>query len=268
LKHKMIAARPQDLQPFSLAVAAYRQVWLARDELLRLGVVPFVPLYLLFRMLETVQGAMYAEMAKGEAANIPLIIDGSIQSLLIGLGLMVVISIFNVNWIRQMTLGHAAAPGLGLQLGGRHLRFAVFMLLLIAGTFCTAIVISIILTFAGLTSLSLPISMLVLIIGYMMLLVRLSPSWIGVAIDAPMPLSIAWKRTTGQTSRIIVALMLSALPAFVAQSLLGAIFFNTGLAEAAPLAFSALSSFISLVYMAVQLNLFVLAYPRFVSETV
>jgi hypothetical protein len=83
-----------------------------------------------------------------------------------------------------------------------------------------------------------------------------------------MQLSIAWRRARGQTARILVGLMLSALPAFVAQSLLGTIFFNTGLVEAAPLAFSALSSFISLAYMAVQLNLFVLAYPRFVSETV
>ena len=83
-----------------------------------------------------------------------------------------------------------------------------------------------------------------------------------------MPFGIAWKRTTGQTGRVVMGLMLAALPAFVAQSLLASIFFNTGLVSAAPLAFSALSSFISLAYMAVQINLFVLAYPRFVSETV
>ena len=47
-----------------------------------------------------------------------------------------------------------------------------------------------------------------------------------------------------------------------------AIFVSFNLIEAAPLAFSVLSAFISLAYMSVQLNLFVLAYPRFVSETV
>jgi hypothetical protein len=62
--------------------------------------------------------------------------------------------------------------------------------------------------------------------------------------------------------------MLTALPAFAAQSMLVALFQGLGLLEAAPLAFSVLSSFISLAYMAVQLNLFVLAYPRFVSEIV
>lgn len=264
----MITARPQDLQPFSLAVAAYRQIWLARDELLRLGVIPFIPLYLLFRMLETVQTAMYAEMQKGPAADIVAITDGSIRSLLIGAGLMVVIGIFNVNWIRQMTLGREAVPGLGLQLSGRHLRFVVVMLAIVAAVFVAVFVTIFILTLVGLGALAMPMSMLILIIGYLMLLVKLSPSWIGIAIDAPMPFGTAWKRTTGQTGRVVMGLMLSALPAFIAQSLLGTIFFNTGLVDAAPLAFSALSSFISLAYMAVQINLFVLAYPRFVSETV
>jgi len=181
---------------------------------------------------------------------------------------MAVIGIFNVNWIRQMTLGREAAPGLGLNITGRHLHFVVVMLAIVAVVFVMVFVTIFVLTLVGLGALAMPISMLILIIGYLMLLVRLSPSWIGIAIDAPMPFGTAWKRTHGQTSRIVIGLMLSALPAFVAQSLLGAIFFNTGLVEAAPLAFSALSSFISLIYMAVQINLFVLAYPRFVSETV
>ncbi|MBI2254523.1 MAG: hypothetical protein HYU58_07895 [Proteobacteria bacterium] len=264
----MNTARSEDLQPFGLAVTAYRQIWLARDELLRLGIIPFIPLYLLFRLLETVQTAMFVEMEKGKAADMTVIMDGSVRSLLIGLGLMVVIGVFNVNWIRQMTLGREAVPGLGLQLSGRHLHFVIVMLAIVAAVFVIVFVAILVLTLVGLGALAMPISMLILIIGYLMLLVRLSPSWIGIAIDAPMPFGTAWKRTLGQTSRIVIGLMLSALPAFVAQSLLGAIFFNTGLAEAAPLALSALSSFISLVYMAVQINLFVLAYPRFVSETV
>jgi hypothetical protein len=264
----MITARPQDLQPFALAVAAYRQVWLARDELLRLGIIPFVPLYLLFRLLETVQTAMYLEMQKGQGADITAITDGSVRSLMIGAGLMAVIGIFNVNWIRQMTLGREAAPGLGLQIGLRHAHFVIVMLAIVAAVFVAVFVTIFVLTLVGLGALAMPLSMLILVVGYLVLLVRLSPSWIGIAIDAPMPFGTAWRRTKGQTGRVVVGLMLSALPAFVAQSLLAAIFFNTGLVEAAPLAFSALSSFISLAYMAVQISLFVLAYPRFVSETV
>lgn len=264
----MITAPPLDLHPLNLAVAAYRQMWLGRDELLRLGIVPFIPLYLLFRLLETVQMAAYLEMQKGQAADVTVILDGSIDSMLIGLGLMAVVGIFNVNWIRQMTLGRDAAPGLGLQITGRHLRFILFMVALVAIVFAATVTVSLVLTLIGLAGISMLIATLMLIFGYMLLLIRLSPSWIGIAIDAPMPLSVAWRRCRGHTARIVIALLLSALPAFTAQSLLGAIFFNTGLVEAAPLAFSAVSSFISLVYMAVQLNLFILAYPRFVSETV
>lgn len=239
-----------------------------RDELLRLGIVPFIPLYLLFRMLETIQTATYLEMQKGKNADLTLIMDQSIQSLFIGLGLMVVISIFNVNWIRQITLGRSATPGLGLHMTSRHLRFIIFMMAIIAIVFFATIAATLILILANLAPIAMLLSMLILVLGYLLLLIRLSPSWIGIAIDALMPLKTAWHRSRGQTGRIMISLMLSAIPVFIAQSLLGAVFFNTGLVETAPLAFSAISSFISLIYMAVQINLFVLAYPYFVSETV
>ncbi len=110
--------------------------------------------------------------------------------------------------------------------------------------------------------------MLVMVIGYLTLFTRLSPAWIGIALDAPMPLKTAWARTRGQGGRLAAALLLLAVPAFAAQSVLAIVFASLGLLTAAPLAFSALSSFISLAYMAVQVTLFVLAYPRFVAETV
>lgn len=264
----MITSRQPDLQPFALAVAAYRRTWAERDELLRLGVLPFIPLYLLFRALEKVQTGMYAEMQKGAGADPSALIDAITRMTLIGLGLVLIIGFFSVNWIRQMTMGRAAAPGLGLNLGRRHFHFAAVMLALVVVAFAASLIISMAFSLLGLTQLALLVSMLVMVAGYLMLLTRLSPSWIGIALDAPMPFKTAWRRTAGQGGRLVGALMLTALPAFAAQSLLGMLFVSFGLLEAAPLAFSVLSSFISLAYMAVQLNLFVLAYPRFVSETV
>lgn len=264
----MIATPQPDLQPLSLALAACRRTWAERDELLRLGILPFVPLYLLFRALEKVQTGMYGEMQRGAEADPSVLIDAVTRMTLIGLGLIFAIGFFSVNWIRQMTMGRAAVPGLGLNLGRRHVHFSVVMLALVVVAFGASVVVSLVFSLLGLTQLALLISMLVMVIGYLMLLTRLSPSWIGIALDAPMPFKTAWRRTAGQGGRLIGALMLTALPAFAAQSLLGILFVSFGLLEAAPLAFSVLSSFISLVYMAVQLNLFVLAYPRFVSETV
>jgi hypothetical protein len=268
LTDTMIATPQPDLQPLALAIAAYRRGWAERDDLLRLGVVPFIPLYFLFRVLEQVQNGMYAEMQKGAGADPDLLIDAILQMTMAGLGLIIVIGFFSVNWIRQMTMGRAAAPGLGLNIGKRHFLFAFVMLALVTVPFGAALVVSMVFSLLGLTQLALLLSMLVMVIGYLLLLTRLSPSWIGIALEAPMPLETAWRRTAGQGGRLVGALMLTAMPAFAAQSLLVALFQGLGLLEAAPLAFSVLSSFISLAYMAVQLNLFVLAYPRFVSETV
>ncbi|WP_374384999.1 hypothetical protein [Dongia sp.] len=264
----MIAAEPQDLQPFSLALAACRRTWAARDDLLRLGFVPFIPLYFLFRSLEGLQRAMYAEIEKGATADPSLLADLITRMTFTGIGLIAVIAVFSVNWIRQMTLGRSAAPGLGEFHVARHLHFALVMLGLVIVAFVASLVISVVLTLVGLSQVALLLSMLVMVIGYLMLLTRLSPSWIGIAIGAPMAFGTAWKRTAGQGGRLVAGLLLTAVPAFIAQSLLASIFVSFNLIDAAPLAFSVLSAFISLAYMAVQLNLFVLAYPRFVSETV
>ena len=264
----MIPSHQQNLQPVPLASAACRRVWAERDDLLRLGVVPLVPLYLLFRTLESLQTTIFAELQKGPAGEPATLIDAVLRMSLASLGLLMVVSVFSVNWIRRMTLGRAAVPGLGLNLGRRHLSFTLVMILLVAVPFVVSLVISTILSLVGLVSIALLASMLMMTIGYLVLLTRLSPAWIGIAIDAPMPFKIAWERTRGQGGRLIGALLITAFPAFAAQWLLAMMFFGLGLLAAAPLAFSALSSFISLVYMAVQVSLFVLAYPRFVSETV
>jgi hypothetical protein len=258
----------QDLQPLALAIAACRRVWAERDDLLRLGVIPFIPLFFLFRLLESIQIAMMGEMQKGAAVDMTVLTDLIGQMSLASLGLIAVISIFSVNWIRQMTLGHDGVSGLGLHVTGRHFRFCVLMLAMVLVSFLASLIVSTVLTLVGFATLALFLSMLVMVVGYLALFTRLSPSWIGIALDARMPFSMSWQRTRGQGGRMVAALLIIAVPAFIAQSLLLSIFAAMGLLEAAPLAFSALSSFVSLAYMAVQITIFVLAYPRFVAETV
>lgn len=264
----MIPPRQQDLLPMPLAIAACRRVWAARDELLRLGIVPFIPLDLLFRALQSIQTTMFTELQKGASADPALLIDTMLRMVLTSLGLIAVISIFSVNWIRQMTMGRTAVPGLGLNLSQRHLHFVFVMIMLVVITFGASLAISTLFSLIGLAPVGLLASLLVMVIGYLILLTRLSPAWIGIALDAPMPFKLAWQRTRGQGGRLVGALLITAFPAMAAQWVLGLIFYGTGLLEAAPLAFSALSTFISLAFMAVQINLFVLVYPRFVSETV
>jgi hypothetical protein len=100
------------------------------------------------------------------------------------------------------------------------------------------------------------------------LIVRISPSWIGIALDAPMPLRVAWRRTAGQGFRLLIALLAVEVPLMVLQQLVGGVFAITGLIQLAPLTFTLVTAAIQLTGTAVQLAILVTAFPHFLRETV
>ena len=100
------------------------------------------------------------------------------------------------------------------------------------------------------------------------LIARLSPSWIGIAIDAPMRLSLAWKRTAGQGFKLVVAMLAVEVAAMVGQQIVAGIFLVTGLGDLAPMTYLLVTAVIDLVSVAVELAVLVTAFPYFLRETV
>jgi hypothetical protein len=242
--------------------AGVRRCWAARDHLLRLGVVPVAALVAILAPLERAMEAAAPKVGATEVA------DPSAASavMLFGLCYYAAMTVFAVNWLRQLTLGSTAVPGLGLNLATRHLRF---LLLVLASAFLTgilAVILMLVLGSIGFAGILTALLLSLLVWGALM--VRISPSWIGIAIDARMPLAIAWRRTAGQGFKLLVALLAIQVPLMFAQLAVSVFFQATGLEVAAPLTFILLTAVLQLIGTATQLSIMVTAFPHFLRETV
>jgi len=106
------------------------------------------------------------------------------------------------------------------------------------------------------------------VLAWAVVIARISPSWIGIAIDAPMPLAIAWRRTAGQGFKLLIALLAIDVPLMFARELVGGIFAFTGLLEYLPGTLTLITAVLQLVGTAAQLAILATAFPYFLRETV
>jgi hypothetical protein len=191
-----------------------------------------------------------------------------VQGLMLAVAYGFVIAVFSVNWLRQLTLGPKAAPGLGLAVGMRHLRFFCAVLAIAMAAMLPVMLLYpifiIVLQSEAATWAGVAMAFLV----WASLIARLSPSWIGIAIDAPMRLSLAWKRTAGQGFKLVVAMLAVEVAAMVAHHVIALLFSITGLADLAPMTYLLTTAIIDLVAVAVELAVLVTAFPYFLRETV
>jgi hypothetical protein len=249
----------RDIHIGPLMAFAVRRAWLARDHLLRLGALPSLALLIAALPAMDVLGAML----RGSDA----LADADTGRLApLGICYALIVSVFAVNWIRQLTLGQHAVPGLGVNLGLRHLKFLLFQVaiafaMLIGSTFLSMLLHP--LGIPGMLS-----AVMLGLLAWLAMIARLSPSWIGIAIDARMPASVAWKRTAGQGFKLVLALLAVEVPAMIAGQLAAMLFAVTGLSEAAPFTFLAVLWVIELIRISVQISVLVVAYPLFLRETV
>jgi hypothetical protein len=241
------------------------RAWAARDDFIRLSVVPLVALLVI--LLPLLHAADMIRQTAAITGRVPDDDPGlGAPLLLVAYG--AIVAIFSVNWLRQLTLGRSAAPGLGLAVSVRHVRFffatiaisvvAVLPMIVVAPVFVVAI--------GGLGGIiSAAVMFFVVWAG---LTARLSPSLIGIAIDAPMPVRIAWRRTKGQGFKLVFALLAVEIAAMLAVQILDTLFDATGLLTAAPMTYLLLTAVIGLVTIALQLAILVSAFPLFLRETV
>lgn len=264
----MNTSRQQDLQPFPLAIAACRRVWAERDQLLRLGIVPLLLTFAMNVWMQYLYKDLLDVVARGEQPDPEMVNTLWTPSVLIGLASWFIAIVFAINWMRLLVLGDGAVRGLGLALSVRHLRLTALVLLVQMGLGIAVGLIWVILAMIA------PISALLFVVGvgliviYAVIMLRLVPVWVGIAIDAPMSFRQSWDRTAGYGLRLLVAIILVTALILAMQALLTAISAMLGLLQAAPLAVLFLSLIIQFGMMACFCTIFVLAYPRFVSETV
>lgn len=258
--------RDRNVQVWPLVTTSVRRCWAARDEFLCLGILPVTLLVLVTSPLHDLMEEFRRAEALGQSALVQAMSDAAPEVTLLNLCLTATYCLFAVNWVRLMTLGPAAVNPLGLSIGIRHLRLFAFMVAIAVVTAIAALLLAFLLLGFGATGiLTALVFGTVLWIGFVL---RLSPRWIGMAIDAPMPMAIAWKRTRGQGIKLFLALLLIEIPALVAEQVVGIVFQLTGLIAMAPYTFFFLICSIEMVRLAVQLGALLAAYPQFVRETV
>jgi hypothetical protein len=259
----MIVEPKREILLGPLLRTGFRRSWAARDHFLRLAIMPVAAMLCI---LVPLQQVMFEAMAAARPNQIPE--DGGAMPLvaLLAVAYAATLAVFSVNWLRQLTLGMDAAPGVGLSLSGRHLRFFLLFLATSVGTGFIAVILMLLLAGFGMPGVIAAVLASLLI--WAALVVRISPSWIGIALDAPMPLKTAWKRTAGQGFKLLVALIAVEVPLMVVEHLVEAVFATTLLIQYAPLTFVLITAVLQLIGIAVQLAILVTAFPYFLRETV
>jgi hypothetical protein len=243
------------------------RAWAARNEFIRLAIVPVVVLLLIAAPLQ--EALIGARAGLNAPAATPPDLGAMMQGMLLALLEGAVIALFALNWIRQLTLGRSAVPGLGLAITARHFRFLSVMLAITVAVMLPSTV------GAAIALVTLPNSavgvLAIFVMGMLLwiaLISRLSPAWIGIAIDARMPLSIAWSRTAGQGFKLVLAVLAVEVMTMIVQQFVSAILAVVGFITIAPYSFMLVVVTIGLAGLAAQISVLVTAFPHFLRETV
>lgn len=251
----------RNIQVWPLIVAGLTRCWSARDDLLRLGVIPVI---LDFLIMMPMIGMLPIFMA--DPPDSTAVANATPTALLLILSHAAVTSVFSVNLLRVLTLGSSSGSFLGLDIRGRHLRYFFFRVGV--GLLTLVVLMLLVVILQGFGRLGVGTGVILATLFYMTLIVRLTPCWIGIAIDAPMPFLVGWRQTRGQGAKLVLVLIMITVGGIIAEQLVGIVFHATGLVSAAPLAFIFLICVAEMILVALQLAALLAAYPQFVRETV
>lgn len=257
-----------DLQPWPLAMAAFRRVWQERDDLMRLAAIPVIAAFVFNIWFQPYAEVMFGAMQPNEQPDFTRLEQVQGPIIMFWLANWFFIAVFAVNWMRHLVLGDTGAPGLGLNLGRRHLRMWLHLVgLQLAVLVAFFVFVTLLLMIAPVAAI-IYAAMILYLIWCLIVVVRLTPVWVGIAIDAPMKLREAWRRSAGLGVKLAVAFVVVSFALFFLQTIFVTLSASFGVIQAAPLALSFISVVIQFIMFAAIGAVFVLAYPRFVSETV
>jgi len=248
------------------------RAWTAREDFIRLAIVPLILLLVIAAPLRDALLGLHVDL-DGQAPGGATPPRPDAGALLQGIGLALLegaaFAIFVVNWVRQLTLGRTAVPGLGLAIAGRHVRFLLVMLAIVIGVTLPGMILAAIVIIALQDSAAGILATVVLgMLLWTALIARLSPAWIGIAIDARMPLAVAWARTAGQGFKLVLAVLAVEVMTMLLHEFITQVLMLAGFIAMAPYSYMLLSMVVGLAGLAAQVAILVTAFPHFLRETV
>lgn len=222
--------RRQALPVMLLVKTALQLLWQQRDDALRLGLVPTLILFGGFLYASDALLALAAMAQSGTQDEMPAGIIGGLLTL--SAAIFVGMSLLTVNWLRFLLLGPMGAVGIGLNIGWPHIRFLIAVIVLSLAMSAVLVVLSMPLVLLP-AALSL-IGRLLLFAAVVLVMVRLVPYFVGLAIGQPVTLAQSWKVSRGNALPLAVSLFLVQVPFMLGLYVLQHLMIGTGFATGAP----------------------------------
>lgn len=260
----MPALRPQTIPVFLLVKAAFQILWQQRDDALRLGFIPTLIFFGGFLYGQDALVVVAKQWRSGEMEALPPGVPLAVLTTM--LVALLAMALAMGNWLRFMLLGPMGAIGLGIAIGRPHVRFLVSCVVLVFAASIAFTVLSMpILLLPGLLG---GIGSVVVLIGLMVVMVRLSPFLVGQVIAQPMSLQEAWNASRGNGIALATALILVQVPLWIAASLLNQILFAVGFAAVAPLAMLFITAVFEIAIAILQASILAAAFRQMVGVQV
>ena len=121
----MIVEPKREILLGPLLRAGLQRSWAARDHFLRLAIIP---LAVMVTIMVPLQRVLFETLVGAQAERLPEDGGPMPQVALLSIAYAAALNVFAVNWLRQLTLGTSAAPGVGLSLSRRHLKFFLLIM--------------------------------------------------------------------------------------------------------------------------------------------
>lgn len=223
--------RRQAIPVILLVKTAYQILWQQRDDALRLGLVPTLMLFGGFFYAGDSLAAFLGMMQGGIPAELPPGISGPIM--ILSLIILFAVSLLTVNWLRFLLLGPMGAVGLGLAIGGAHIRFVFAAIAFLVVMAVASLVLS--LPLAVLPGALVLVGNLVVFAVVLVLAARLLPFLIGRAIGQAMTLAESWKVSRGNGVSLAISLVLVQVPFIIGLSVLEFVLGIIGFTAMAPI---------------------------------
>jgi hypothetical protein len=211
-----------------------------RGDLLRVGIVFIIGFFAVGAIVWSYLLPLMSTANVDSAGQ--MIVDPRLPA---GLLLTVVIefllfAVFAVGWHRIILLGiKRAGGGLGVQLGGRELRYFGRLWLCFLGSFIIATLFTVIEQFIGGALAANPQAFVVVAEGCYLIasayvLGRIGLSFAALSVDQPMSFRQSWQATQGNALRLLATYLLAAIGWLAVSLFFGLIAGTIGLSDAAP----------------------------------